>query len=101
MKRTAPPPPHVHFLTIGEAALLSGLARGTIKRLVEDGRLASCTIPGDVKRWRRVSRSDVLALRREMEEQLSEQRPPAGRTPEVGRAIVPARRIKASRRRRG
>jgi len=69
MKRTAPPPPHVHFLTISQAALLAGLERRTIKRLVEDGRLRSVIIPGGSGRWRRVARSDVLALRREMERQ--------------------------------
>jgi excisionase family DNA binding protein len=92
-----PHSPHVHFLTIAEAALVSGLEHGTIKRLVEDGRLPSCTIAGDMKKWRRVSRSDVLALRREMEKQLGEQRPPAGRALEAGRATIPARRLKASR----
>lgn len=70
MRRTAPPPPHVHFLSIAQAALLAGMDRATIKRLVDNGRLPSCKIPGDSKPWRRVARSDVLALRREMEEQL-------------------------------
>jgi len=71
MKRTVPPPPHVHFLMISQAARLAGLERGTIKRLVENGRLRAVIIPGDAGRWRRVSRADVLALRREMEEQLA------------------------------
>lgn len=70
MKRTAPPPPHVHFLSISQAALLAGLERVTIKRLVDEGRLRAVVIPGDAGRWRRIPRTDVLALRREMEKQL-------------------------------
>ena len=63
-------PVHIHFLSLSQASIVSGLSRATIKRLVEEGRLRAVVIPGDSGRWRRMARSDVLALRREMEEGL-------------------------------
>ena len=66
------PSKHVRFLTVGQAALVAGLERGTIARLVRNGRLRSCTIPGDIKQYRRIPRSEVETLMRLMEEGLTD-----------------------------
>ena len=66
------PSKHVRFLTVGQAALVAGLERGTIARLVKAGRLRSCTIPGDIKQYRRIPRAEVETLMRLMEEGLEE-----------------------------
>jgi excisionase family DNA binding protein len=66
------PSKHVRFLTVGQAALVAGLERGTIARLVKQGRLASTVIPGDVKQYRRIPRAEVETLMRLMEEGLEE-----------------------------
>ena len=60
------PSPHVHFLSVAQAAVVVGLDRETVKRLVGIGVLRAITLPGDT-RWRRIPRSDVVAYRRELE----------------------------------
>lgn len=66
------PGPHVHFLSVAQAAVLAGLDRETVKRLVDAGVLRAITLPGDT-RWRRIPRMDVIAYRRECERRAAAQ----------------------------
>ena len=52
---------------IAQAALVSGLDRETIRRLVDSGRLPSTRIPGDPGSWRRIPRAELLAVVQQME----------------------------------
>jgi excisionase family DNA binding protein len=67
---TKVPGPHVHWLSVQQAAFLAGLDRNTIKRLVKDGMLRTVKLPGG--EWRRIPRTEVIALKRNLEQQLGE-----------------------------
>jgi excisionase family DNA binding protein len=67
-RATTLPGPHVHFLSIAQAAALAGLDRNTIKRLVRQQLLRTVKLPGG--EWRRIPRQEILALRRNLERQM-------------------------------
>jgi excisionase family DNA binding protein len=61
---------HLKWFSVGQASKFVGLQPSTIKRLIKTGQLRSCSIPGDIKQWRRIPREDLLMLQREMERNL-------------------------------
>jgi predicted site-specific integrase-resolvase len=59
------PGPHVHYLSLGQAALVSGIDRAVLRTLVRKGVLPTVRIPGGA--WHLVSRSSVLAIKRQLD----------------------------------
>lgn len=62
---------HVRYVTVGQAALVAGLERATIKAAFDDGRIPSAPLPGDVKRVRRARTVDVRAFVAQLEAALT------------------------------
>lgn len=59
------PGPHVRYLSLGQAALVSGIDRSVLRTMVRKGVLPTVRIPGGA--WHLVSRAAVLAIKRQLD----------------------------------
>ena len=68
------------FLTLTEAAKVSGLDKTTLRRLADRGRVPTAKMPEANGRrgWRLFRRSDMEALKRRIEERFSDVVPEGG-----------------------